>query len=824
VSTATGITGTISSVTIGSPPVVKFSLADPNGVPLKGLPAANIGWVIAKLTPGVNGEASTWQSYIYHTVTPSGCPTGATSCLSAPATQATTESGATGKLVDNGDGTYQYTFHKDITTDANVKYDPTLTHRVAFEIRGLAQANNGAYTFQPSTGATTGIFSREIIELQTCNGCHTQLMLHGGARVETQYCVMCHNPSTTDPYSGNPLDFKQMIHKIHTGLNLPSIAPTPITFTAPPSGTSATLASPWPSVSGSNYNITFSTGQVSGGGTFTKNSTAVSWTTPVAGSPTATASAQDVGPTLSQGYWIVGFMQSLDNFNTVRFPQDTRYCTTCHVQNLPAATEAANYMTVPTTQACGACHDTTTFSGNTVNHGGGPVTNAQCTTCHANSSLAQLEVAAVHVIPDDVAATKFQFIINSVTFSNTAGSISPVVNFKVVDPTNNNAPYNILTDPAFVGTDPGTGKPVCAGGGAARLAIDIAWETSDYTNWTPPPTPPITYSPSSWGQPISLNPIAVNGCATNVPATAIAGPDASGSFTLTSPIPLPPPPAVNGVPVNCPPSGTTACPAIANVGVVLEGHPGVVTSTAAGAGADRIAVTSAVAYGNVAGGMPVARRTVVNIAKCDVCHKHLALHGNNRNDNVQVCVACHNPASTDVSQRLGLTAPGTDGLWEQSINFRFFIHAIHAGSDRASAGVPTTIYGFGGSINDFSTVVFPGQLNDCAMCHNSGTYYPVDDTAVQATTFDTGLSKNPADATTPGNPISTSANMAVCSACHVDSAALSHMMENGGSTAVKKDAEGRTVLTGAVEACVVCHGPGAIADLAVVHNIPVADR
>ena len=49
------------------------------------------------------------------------------------------------------------------------------------------------------------------------------LNAHGGARVEVQYCVMCHNPGTTDPYSGNALDFKVMIHKIHTGNTLPSI-------------------------------------------------------------------------------------------------------------------------------------------------------------------------------------------------------------------------------------------------------------------------------------------------------------------------------------------------------------------------------------------------------------------------------------------------------------------------------------------------------------------------------------------------------------------------------------------------------------------------
>ena len=105
----------------------------------------------------------------------------------------------------------------------------------------------------------------------------------------------------------------------------------------------------------------------------------------------------------------------------------------------------------------------------------------------------------------------------------------------------------------------------------------------------------------------------------------LTGPDATGAFTLTSPTALPTAPAAN-----CPPASATACPAIANVGVVFEGHPGVVTT---GPGATAIPVTSAVGYGNVAGATPVARRMVVDIAKCDVCHSLLALHGNNRNDN-----------------------------------------------------------------------------------------------------------------------------------------------------------------------------------------------
>ena len=371
VSAATKITGRITGVAISGPPVVKFQLTDENGAPLQGLPAADLGFAIAQLVPGQNGSSSQWNSYIYGAAAPSGCPAGVPACEKAPETQATVEPATSGTFVDNGDGTYQYTFMKDITKDPNVIYNAALTHRVGFEIRGLAQANNGAYTFQPSTGATTGIFSREIVETATCDSCHTALTAHGGARVEVQYCVMCHNPGTTDPYSENTLDFKVMVHKIHTGNTLPSIQ---------------------------------------------------------------TANGPDTTPTLGLGYWIVGYMKSLSNFNTVLYPQDTRNCVTCHVQNVPSLPQAANYMTVPTMQACGSCHDNVNFATG-ANHSAAnlPANNSQCTTCHGTTSTidnGMLQVVPAHVIPEVVAATKFEFIVNSVSFKTTAGQIYPVVKFQ----------------------------------------------------------------------------------------------------------------------------------------------------------------------------------------------------------------------------------------------------------------------------------------------------------------------------------------------------------------------------------------------------------
>lgn len=754
IAAATKITGTVTGVTIAGPPVVKFRLVGQNGQPLTGLPAADFGITIAKLVPGQNGGSGQWVSYIYSTVTPGACPAGVAACDSTPKIQATVESGTAGTLHDNGDGTYQYTFAKDITTDPLVAYVATLTHRVGFEIRGLAQANNGAYTFQPSSGATTGIFSREIVDTATCDSCHTSLTAHGGGRVEFQYCVMCHNPGTTDPASGNALDMKVMIHKIHSGNTLPSIQ---------------------------------------------------------------TANGPNTTPVLGAGYWIVGYRDSLSNFNTVLYPQDTRNCTTCHAQNHANLTEATNFKTVPTVEACGACHDNVNFATG-ANHASGIVANdTECVTCHGPASTidnGQLQVVAAHTIPEVVAATHFQFIVNGITFmQGNAGEVYPIVEFSVVDPTNGNAPYNILTAAPFAGLDPGTGQPVCANGGKARLAIDVAWDNADYTNWGSGITP------SSWGQPLSLNPLAVAGCASAVPPGSLTGPDPSGVFTLTSTVPLPPAPAAN-----CPPSGTTPCAPVTNLSIVMEGHPGVVTT---GPGATAIAVTSAVAYANTLGAAPVSRRVVVDIVKCDTCHSVLALHGDNRNNNTQVCVACHNPASTDVGSRQTLVAAGIDGLWEQTIDFKYMIHAIHAGSTRATAGVPFVVYGYGGSVNDFSSVVYPGQLNDCETCHLSGTYYPVNDSAVQATTLFTGLSKQTPNPTSVGNPISTSANTAICSACHVDPIANSHMLQNGGLKSVLKDAEGRTIASSVptqVETCAVCHGAGGVADVTVVHNVPASSN
>lgn len=677
----TGPQGLITAVNIAAGVVtINFRLfeAENNLVPLAGVPATNIRFSIAKLIPGTAGNASVWQSYANRVETKAAgignAPSGTPTPDGSQAIQATTETATAGVFTDNGDGTYSYRLSLNIanvTTPLPVAFEDTLTHRVAMQVTG--NATNAFFDFVPVGGAPTT--TRNITVNTSCNECHIRLGLHGGGRSNIEYCVTCHNPGSSDANSGNTVDFKVMIHKIHYASNLPTINQ------------------------------------------------------------------------LGWEYAIWGFGNTKIDFSTVVFPQDVRFpgldasnCTKCHA--VGDASDSANYLNVPTQQACTSCHDLTSFTtpvpaGFKLHTGGAQADNSSCAGCHPPSG-GTAGITDSHRIPALIAAQKFQYNIVSVTDQNGAAQVDPGdfvrVTFSVTDPTAANTPYNILTDPRFRS----------AAGGASRLAVLIGWDTADYTN---------TGSGSTPAQPVSINPLSIG----PTPATD----NGNGTFTVTSTV---------AIPANVTGSGVAA----------LEGHPAVETTAGSGVFNLRVPVKNVFRNFPITGGSAAARRIVANINSCNRCHGSLSVHGNNRTDEIQVCVICHNANATDLSQRPGGGVVGVDGKVEEAIDFKYMIHAIHAGAAAVDGfrekGI--TIYGFGGNPNDFSEVRLPSgldNLRNCTGCHAGATFAVPLNAGVLPTTILTETNRDNPDDDTNITPIAS-----VCSSCHDGLASKTHMTEEGG--------------------------------------------
>ena len=168
----------------------------------------------------------------------------------------------------------------------------------------------------------------------------------------------------------------------------------------------------------------------------------------------------------------------------------------------------------------------------------------------------------------------------------------------------------------------------------------------------------------------------------------------------------------------------------------------------------------------------VARRQVVSTAKCSACHMTLGagfVHGGTRGA-TQECVICHNPSLTD----------GTSG---DSVNLAWQIHSIHRGENLVNPYVLGT--------TNYQSVLFPGDLRDCAACHLDSTYL-VENVGAKA------LVASPGGFTKTTPPIS-----AACQGCHDDIATASHALAN-------------TTILG--ESCAACHKAGEPASVDRVHQ------
>jgi hypothetical protein len=99
-------------------------------------------------------------------------------------------------------------------------------------------------------------------------------------------------------------------------------------------------------------------------------------------------------------------------------------------------------------------------------------------------------------------------------------------------------------------------------------------------------------------------------------------------------------------------------------------------------------------------------RDIVNTETCNGrCHDPLAIHGGQRTD-IEVCILCHND-SQDIDPDTG-----------NSVDMPLMTHKIHMGAQLANG---YTIIGYRQGVNDYSNVVYPGEINDCESCHTGGT-------------------------------------------------------------------------------------------------------
>lgn len=455
----------------------------------------------------------------------------------------------------------------------------------------------------------------------------------------------------------------------------------------------------------------------------------------------------------------------------VDFPQDNRNCTTCHdPDNTTLTPDASNWYSVPTQEACSSCHDgarTDTTpdtqdpnAGDPIGHMDSFTTNEPCSTCHTQTQSSPTafpgSIPNSHKLHAQEEATKYAYNIDNVSFDT--GTRIPTVEFSVTDPTNNDEPYDLATAATLSG----------------NLRFTLGYTTDEYTNE---------------GNGNDLAQPARTSVPNDASSLAAADPDGDKVYSL----------ALNS-------SVPTAIGSADSATVTLEGHP---TDSTLG----NLPVKSANAFFALDGTSDAtARRTVVDIDNCNNCHQQLALHGDNRVDNPQVCVVCHNPNATDKGRRPSGAPSGTaDSRVEQAIDFKYMIHAIHAAN--------TVVWGFGfpGTEHDFTDVAFPDpQLENCTACHIADTYYPLDADAVLGTTISSA-----GDIADPDDNVRITPTTAVCSACHVpdserdDStsthAAKVHMEQNGGDFNL-------TPSESITETCSICHGPGRLADIETVHE------
>jgi OmcA/MtrC family decaheme c-type cytochrome len=333
--------------------------------------------------------------------------------------------------VQQADGSYRYTFPLAIPAtylppffdtpsfgpeDGELTGQPLLdgTYTVGFTIGwnftvdDQFKHDTANATFDFLLGSAAALQPREVVKMDNCNRCHERLRVHGDTRQDVKLCVLCHTAGAEDNNilgntPGVSIDFRVLIHKLHSGQHLPSV----LGVSTNPDGSRNYAATPQPYVVATQdfSNVAFP-----------------AWPQGLVPMPR------------DQGYSALSSANKATEDTIRKGPSN---CVVCHgdpdgAGPLTAPTQGDLYKAQPTRQACGSCHDDVIWGQNYTANGqtmGAQANNANCIFCHATQGNG-LAVADAHLHPllDPTFDPGLNLVVTNLTeagTNNNDGTIDP---------------------------------------------------------------------------------------------------------------------------------------------------------------------------------------------------------------------------------------------------------------------------------------------------------------------------------------------------------------------------------------------------------------